>query len=92
MRLCTSPPRLHSRAIPCLAPPPARARFASRDGVDLNRNFPDPIVNAGLNLSAHPPGAAPETRAIMDFTQSRRFAASANLHEGAVVSGLGGGR
>ena len=70
-------------------PPPS-------DGVDLNRNFPDRIIMGGANLTAPLPGAAPETRAMMEFTLGRGFAASANLHVGGVVGGRcvrqGGGR
>lgn len=55
--------------------------------VDLNRDFPDPIRSRpGTNLSQVPHGTQPETAALMAFGQSRRFVASAALHEGALVA------
>jgi len=50
------------------------------NGVDFNRNFPDPE-------SEHPDGHewAPETRAMMDFAEVHRFVLSANFHGGAEV-------
>lgn len=50
-------------------------------GVDLNRNYPDPI---GGN---HPDGKAyqPETLAFLNFEQTRNFVLSANYHGGAEV-------
>lgn len=50
-------------------------------GVDLNRNYPDPI--GGL----HPDGLAyqPETLAFLNFEQTRNFVLAANYHGGAEV-------
>jgi len=50
-------------------------------GVDLNRNYPDPI--GGI----HPDGLAyqPETLAFLNFEQTRNFVLSANYHGGAEV-------
>ncbi|UCG28612.1 MAG: T9SS type A sorting domain-containing protein [Bacteroidales bacterium] len=51
------------------------------NSVDLNRNFPDPADGP------HPDGNdyQPETQAMMDFIQERRFILSANFHSGAEV-------
>lgn len=51
------------------------------NGVDLNRNFPDPADGA------HPDGNAyqPETQAMMDLLDSNHVVLAANFHEGAEV-------
>lgn len=51
------------------------------NGIDLNRNFPDP------RDGPHPDGNeyAPETTAMMRFMESRHFVMSANFHAGAEV-------
>ncbi|HLP12719.1 MAG TPA: M14 family zinc carboxypeptidase [Flavobacteriales bacterium] len=51
------------------------------NGIDLNRNFPDP--EDGL----HPDGEAyqPETQIFMDFADAHDFVMSANFHGGAEV-------
>jgi hypothetical protein len=43
-----------------------------RAGVDLNRNFPDPILKAGQDITMPVPDAQPETIALMKFTKSRK--------------------
>jgi hypothetical protein len=48
---------------------------------DLNRNFPDFILNSPNSTI----GREPETVAIMNFQKNRNFALSANFHGGAVV-------
>ncbi len=50
------------------------------NGVDFNRNFPDPEND-------HPDGKpyAPETDAMMDFADIRNFVISANFHGGAEI-------
>lgn len=57
------------------------ATRANAAGVDLNRNYPDPI--GGI----HPDGLAyqPETLAFLNFEQTRNFILSANYHGGAEV-------
>lgn len=52
------------------------------NGVDLNRNFPDP------RDGAHPDGRAwqPETRAMMDFAEEQHITLSANFHGGTEVA------
>ncbi|HRA72719.1 MAG TPA: M14 family zinc carboxypeptidase, partial [Flavobacterium sp.] len=57
------------------------ATRANAAGVDLNRNYPDPI--GGI----HPDGLAyqPETLAFLNFEQTRNFVLSANYHGGAEV-------
>ncbi len=51
------------------------------NGIDLNRNYPDP------QSGQHPDGNAwqPETIAFMDFATARHFTAGANFHGGAEV-------
>ena len=51
------------------------------NGVDLNRNFPDPATGP------HPDGNSwqPETIAMMDFAEEHNFIHSANFHGGAEV-------
>ncbi|KAK3707976.1 hypothetical protein QZH41_010737 [Actinostola sp. cb2023] len=49
------------------------------NGVDLNRNFPDPYDRRLNSLQ-------PETRAIMNWLKSEPFVLSANLHGGTLVA------
>jgi hypothetical protein len=49
--------------------------------IDLNRNFPDPIVGPHPDGNIH----QPENLAMMDFLKSRHFVLSANFHAGAEV-------
>lgn len=48
------------------------------NGVDLNRNFPDRFGSPPLALTGL---EQPETLAVMNWTLSRQFTASANMHE-----------
>lgn len=59
----------------------AGATRTNANGVDLNRDFPEPERDAATDTS----GRAPETRAMMAFLQEHRFSMSANLHGGAEV-------
>jgi hypothetical protein len=51
------------------------------EGVDLNRDFPDPSAGEADDTT----GRAPETRAMMEFLRKHRFTMSANLHSGEEV-------
>ncbi|MBN2639925.1 MAG: T9SS type A sorting domain-containing protein [Bacteroidales bacterium] len=59
----------------------AGATRFNANGVDLNRNYPDPVAGD------HPDGNnwQPETKAFMDFASSHDFVVSANLHSGTEV-------
>ncbi|MGM0496591.1 MAG: M14 family zinc carboxypeptidase, partial [Bacteroidota bacterium] len=58
------------------------ATRGNANGVDLNRNFPDP------DDGPHPDGEIwqPETEAMMDFAEQHHFTLSANFHGGAEVA------
>lgn len=66
-------------APPRPTPPPASPPLTGcRAGVNLNRDFPDPINSPSMDASR---GEQPETRAVMDWVLSRQWVASANMHE-----------
>ncbi|KAK9852107.1 hypothetical protein WJX84_003546, partial [Apatococcus fuscideae] len=54
-------------------------------GVDLNRDFPDPIYRGSLGLAANGSEQS-ETVDLMKWMRKRPFVASASFHEGAVVA------
>lgn len=77
---------MHLYIIPTMNPDGFALRTRENaNGVDLNRNFPDRVVDKGTNLRLPGPQAQPEVRAVMEFTLNKTWTASANLHEGAVV-------
>ncbi len=59
----------------------AGATRGNSNNIDLNRNFPNHV------LGDHPDGQEwqAETRAMMDFAESKNFVMSANIHGGAEV-------
>lgn len=60
---------------------PSRRGRLNANNIDLNRNFPDPIIGHGQVDAV----TQPETRAVMQWSKSVPFVLSANLHGGAVV-------
>jgi len=52
------------------------------NGIDLNRNFPDQFLSPTDTTS----GRQPETVNVMQWSRSRNFVLSANLHGGAIVA------
>jgi hypothetical protein len=51
------------------------------NGIDLNRNFPDPAAGTNPDGKTH----QPETKAVMNFYQQHPIHLSANLHDGIEV-------
>mmetsp|Transcript_26432 Transcript_26432/g.57658 ORF Transcript_26432/g.57658 Transcript_26432/m.57658 type:complete len:493 (+) Transcript_26432:213-1691(+) len=54
--------------------------------VDLNRDFPDPWLHKGRNLSVPLGKEQKETLAMMNLTKAFRFVGSLSFHEGALVA------
>lgn len=54
---------------------------SNANGVDLNRNFPDPYTSPNNSTA----GRQPETAVIMNWSWDHNFVLSANLHGGALV-------
>ncbi|GBF96908.1 carboxypeptidase D [Raphidocelis subcapitata] len=77
----------HLFLVPTMNPDGFAARWrGNKNGVDLNRNFPDAFVNRNWDLRQPLPNSQPETAAVMAWSLAHNFAASANMHEGAVVT------
>ena len=64
---------------------PLIRRSWCRNGVDLNRAFPDRRNHTDLNLVATG-GEPPEVRALMRLATTLPFVAGCNMHEGALVA------
>lgn len=58
------------------------ATRGNANGIDLNRNYPDPRVGANPDGNAY----QPETVAFMEFEAGRNFVLSANWHGGVEVA------
>jgi len=89
---------MHLWLVPSLNPDGFALRMRENaNGIDLNRDFPDPILNPSMKPSGK---EQPETKAIMKWinppstaltkptanSPSRRFIASLAMHEGALVA------
>lgn len=60
---------------------PSRHGRLNANNVDLNRNFPDPVLH-----TPETPGTQPEVKALMNWSKATPFVLSANLHGGALVA------
>ena len=64
----------------------AARKRANGQNKDLNRDFPDPMLNKGHDLKLPLTSSAPETQSMMALMQKRRFIGALDLHEGALVA------
>lgn len=60
---------------------PSRKGRLNANNIDLNRNFPDPIIENTEDANTQP-----EVRALMEWARSMPFVLSANIHGGALVA------
>lgn len=67
--------------IGCKYETPSKRGRLNANNIDLNRNFPDPVLGNKLDSSIQP-----EVRAVMQWSQSIPFVLSANLHGGSLVA------
>lgn len=65
----------------CTYEVPSRRGRLNANNVDLNRNFPDPIIHSHLDANTQP-----EARAILEYSKKTPFVLSASLHGGALVA------
>lgn len=68
----------------CLYEVPSRKGRINSNNIDLNRNFPDPILKNKLDSITQP-----EVKAVMEWSKSIPFVLSASLHGGALVVSYG---
>ncbi|KAL9253858.1 Carboxypeptidase SOL1-like protein, partial [Drosera capensis] len=75
--------KVHLHMLPSMNPDGfSFKRRGNANNVDLNRDFPDQFFD--MNDDAE--GRQPETKALMLWSRSTRFTASASLHGGALVA------
>lgn len=67
--------------IGCKYETPSMRGRVNANNIDLNRNFPDPIINNQPDTSLQP-----ESLAVMHWSKSTPFVLSANLHGGGLVA------
>lgn len=65
----------------CKYETPSKRGRINANNVDLNRNFPDPILNNQPDASLQP-----EVQAVMQWSKSIPFVLSANIHGGSLVA------
>lgn len=65
----------------CRYETPSQRGRLNANNIDLNRNFPDPIIENSYDANTQP-----EVRAVIEWSNSIPFSLGANLHGGALVA------
>lgn len=82
--LPTANPDGYAKSEPsCTYETPSKRGRLNANNVDLNRNFPDPILQNKKDAATQP-----EVKALMDWSKSVPFVLSASIHGGALVASI----